>query len=100
MSMSTSLQAFMDKDTVYQNHKNVLMACKKANVSLPKETAEYFGSENWEIAEENATEKLEVELKEGIHWKHIEPGYPESGFEVFVKKLPKEVTKIRFENSW
>ena len=104
MSMSTDLIGLMDKDDVFRNHKNVLAACKKAKISLPKETAEYFDvadyPNDWEYAAENAEEKLFVELEEGKHFKLIEENHPECGFEVFVKKLPKEVTKLRFENSW
>lgn len=100
MSMSTELTAFMDKDKVFQNHKKVLIACKRAKISLPKETAEYFGTDDWELAEESAQEKLWVELIEGKHWKYIEEDHPECGFVVFVKRLPKEVTKIEFSNSW
>jgi hypothetical protein len=100
MSMSTWFEALMDKDKTYQNHKKVLIACKRANINLPKETAEYFGNDSWEMAEENAVEKLRVDLIEGKHWKYIEQGNPECGFEIYVKKLPKEITKIRFINSW
>jgi|WetSurSiteA1Bulk_404760.scaffolds.fasta_scaffold39005_2 hypothetical protein len=104
MSMSTSLIGLVDKDKVFQNHKKVLIACKRAKISLPKETAEYFDvtecPNDYEYAEEYAEEKLSVELEEGKHWKFIEEDHPECGFEVFVRKLPKEITKLRFENSW
>jgi hypothetical protein len=99
MSVSTNFIALKDKDKIFQNHKKVLIACKRAKVSLPKETAEYCGSDDWELAEENISEKLEVELIEGKHYNEILTE-SENGFEVLIKKLPKEVTKIRFTNSW
>ena len=98
MSMSTHIEAFIpDTDPDYQRHKKVLLACADADVSLPKETADYFGEEGPE--EYLLDEKLEQELKEGVHYSKWHKN-SSAGFEVDLTKLPKGVTKLRFYNSW
>lgn len=98
MGMSTHISAFTpDTDKEYQKHLKVFMVCKEAEISLPKETADYFGGnhpESWML-----DEKLEVRLKEG---EHFNEWYTDgaSGFEVDLTKLPSGVTKLRFYNSW
>lgn len=55
MGMSTYVQGFVSKENeTYKKHEKVLLACNDAGVSLPKETAEYFGtdeSENYVLEE-------------------------------------------------
>jgi len=98
MGMSTHIQAFIpDTDAEFQKHKKILLMCSENDVSLPKETAEYFGSDSAD--EYLLDEKLEIELKEDVHYKNW---FDESsqGFEVDLTKLPKGVTKLRFYNNW
>lgn len=98
MSMYTRIRAFIpDTDETYQKHKKVLLACLDADVSLPKETADYFDSQ--EPYEELLNEKLEIELTKGVHYNDWETDdeYSE-GFEVELKNIPKGVTKIIFCN--
>ena len=64
---------------------------------LPKETAEYFGSNT--AYEGLLDEKLEIELKEGVHYEDWSDESSQ-GFEVDLTKLPKGVTKLRFYNNW
>lgn len=98
MGMSTHIKGFiLDTDPEYQKHKEVLLFCHKAEVSLPSETAAYFGIQFPQpyILEE----KLEMQLEKGVHYE----GWREDGsggFEVDLTKLPKGVTKLRFYNSW
>jgi len=98
MGMSTHIKAFIeDNDPDYLFHKEILLFCKSKNISLPKETSEYFG--NLSPNESLLSEKLEIELMEGldyIEWKDKSS----EGFEVDLTHLPKGVTKIRFYNSW
>jgi hypothetical protein len=98
MGMSTHIRAFIpDTDKDYQRHKNVLWVCKSNKVSLPKETADYFGSTS---PEENLLEeKLEIELEEETHYSKYNAPEAE-GIEIELDKLPKGVTKIRFINQW
>jgi hypothetical protein len=98
MSMSTSIRGFIpDTDPEYQRHKKVLLACKEAKVSLPEETAKYFGSKYPDLC--LLEEKLEVNLVNGTHYKEYRAEMQE-GFEVDLTKLPQGVTKIRFYNSY
>lgn len=98
MSMSTYIQAFIPEDSeLYQKHRAVLLACMNAVVSLPQETAEYFGSK--EAYESLLEEKLTIELKEGTHYKEWRDS-SSSGFEIEIKDIPKGVSKLRFANSW
>jgi len=98
MVMSTHIEGFMpDTDLEYQKHKKVLLICQESGVSLPKETAEYFGEDdpNSYLLDE----KLEIELKLGVHYEDYQEN-SSVGFEVDLTKLPKGVTKLRFTNSY
>lgn len=98
MGMSTHIKAFIpETDSTYQKQLAVFKACQNAGVSLPKETAQYFGCEEpYEGLEE---EKLEFKLEKGVHYIKFCKNADE-GFEIDLKKLPKEVSKIRFFNSY
>jgi hypothetical protein len=99
MGMSTHIQAFIpDTDKVFNKHKKVLLACLEAQVSLPKETAEYFGEEEPEIY--LLDNKLSVDLEEGNQYTEWYDGYGSQGFEVDLSKLPPAITKLRFYNNW
>lgn len=96
--MSTHITAFIpDSDPTYQKHLAVFKACQNADVSLPKETADYFGSNEPYYGLEE--EKLEFKLEKGIHYKEWSAEMCQ-GFEIDINKIPKEVSKIRFYNSY
>lgn len=99
MGMSTHIKAFIpDTDPEYLRHKKVLDVCREQNVYLPAQTAEYFGGSTipyWGMEDE----KLEVKLKEDVHYTHYSEDSID-GFEVDLTKLPKGVTKLRFYNNW
>lgn len=98
MGMSTHIQAFIpDTDAEFKKHKKILLMCLENEVSLPKETAEYFGNEDAE--EYLLDEKLEIELEENVHYKDWSDESSQ-GFEVDLSKLPKGVAKLRFYNNW
>jgi hypothetical protein len=98
MGMSTHITAFIpDTDPEYQRHKKVLLACKEAKVSLPAETAKYFGIYQPDLC--LLEEKLQVKLIKGTHYEEYNAEM-EQGFEVDLDKLPQGVTKIRFYNSF
>lgn len=98
MSMSTHIQAFIpDQDAEYKRHKIVLLVCSDAKVSLPEETAQYFGSK---VADKALLEeKLQIMLTKGEHYVDYDEDMCQ-GFEVDLTKLPKGVTKLRFFNSY
>lgn len=96
--MSTYIQAFIpDTDDLYQKQKKVFIACMEAGIDLPKETAEYFGSQYPE--KYLLEEKLIVRMKEGVHYKNYNADM-QDGFEIELKDIPQGVTKLRFVNSY
>lgn len=96
--MSTYILGFTpDTDKDFQRHKKILLVCLEGKVSLPPETAQYFDSDK--PHESLLDEKLEINLKEGVHYEKWSKDMS-SGFEVDLSKLPPGVTKLRFVNSW
>lgn len=96
--MSTHIYGFVpDTDETYQRMKKVLLACDEADMELPEAAAKYFGAKYPDVS--LLEEKLEVKLKNGVHYKDYN-GDMQEGFEVDIDKLPKGVTKIRFVNSY
>ena len=95
MGMSTHVTGFVSPENEnYKKHSKVLIACIEAGISeLPKETAEYFGSEYPEKY------LLEEKLEVAIPTREWNNEYS-SGFEIIVSEIPDGVHKIRFANSW
>ena len=95
MGMSTRITGFVSPENEnYKKHSKVLIACIEAGISeLPKETAEYFGSEYPD--QYLLEEKLEIKIP-----KHEYRGDMTEGFEITVSEIPEGVHKIRFVNSW
>ena len=95
MGMSTRIIGFVSPENeTYKKHAKVLNACAEAGISeLPKETAEYFGSEYPE--KYLLEEKLEIEISTHEYREDMI-----EGFEVIVSEIPDGVHKIRFVNSW
>lgn len=96
MSRITSVKGFISSnDKTYKKHCNVLRACIDAElISLPEETAEYFGDHY--PSEHLFEDKLTVELIEH-EWTNNESS---RGIEIKVSELPEGVETIRFINSW
>lgn len=98
MGLSTHLSAYIpDTDPEFQKHKKVLLACREADVSLPVETAAYFGEDSPELY--LLDQKLKLELIKDEHYKEIEK-HSHNGFEIYIDKLPKAVTRIKVYNAW
>jgi hypothetical protein len=95
MGMSTRVTGFVSSNNEeYIKHSKVLRACIDAKIGkLPKETADFFGSEYPE--EYLFDEKLEIKIKTHVYNEDMT-----EGFEVILSELPKEVYKIRFSNSY
>lgn len=94
MGMSYYVQGFVSPDNEqYQKHCKVLRACIDAGVSLPKETAEFFGDDSPE--EYLFEDKLQVEVPN-----HEWNGDCANGLEIKVSEIPKEVDTIRFVMSY
>ncbi len=93
MSMSSYVVGFKAPDEKWLQMKSVYDACKDADVDVPDKVMNYF---NWE---EPGSAGVPVEL--GKH-KCVSKYSADmmDGFEVDLKKLPKDITSIRFFNSY
>lgn len=94
MSMSTHVKGFKPPDEKWKKMKAVWDACDKAKVDPPKDVLEFFGGETPDEA------GVEVDLEEEKCCKEWDDSDMQSGFEIDVTKLPKDVTLIRFYNSY
>lgn len=97
MSMSTYVLAVRDLTKKFNTLWNIKEQCDKADISYPKEVIEFFGDMLHESREYTESELLTFDLEEKDGVKELEGS---SGFEVELSKLPKDIKKIRFVNSW
>lgn len=91
MSMSTHVIGFRPADEKWKKMKAVWDACEKADTSIPKEVVKFFNDS--EPDERGIETSIEEAVKE---WGNESS----QGFEVEISKLPKNITHIRFYNSW
>lgn len=127
MSMSTNVVGFRPPDAKWEKMKAIYDACETAGVSIPDEVDEYFNGEppddagvkvdldvdsDEEMEEQPAMIQngggfmvpapLQPKLKKRKKKGCVKPYHDDmqEGFEVDVTKLPKDVTIIRFYNSY
>jgi len=92
MGMDTYVVGYTGvQEKVFKEMKAVFDACAKACVPLPKEVDEYFnGEEPDELGIEkdlgDAVQEYSVDMRDG--------------FQVELAKIPKNITHIRFINSY
>jgi len=89
MSMSTHIIGFKAPDDKWIAMKSAWDACEKAELSIPEGVLKYFDGEK----PDPRGVEVKLELK-GWHDNYRE------GFEIEVKTLPKDITHIRFYNSY
>lgn len=93
MSMSTNVIGFKPPDEKWHKMKAVWDACVAAGIEAPKEVCKFF---EYVGPDESG---VEVELQDhDCCTEYLNDS--ENGFEIDVKKLPKDVTIIRFWNGW
>ena len=93
MSMSTHVIGFAPPDDKWRRMKDVWDACELAGVSAPPEVIDFFEGRE---PNENGV-RVDLENHECVR------RYNENmkdGFEIEVKKIPANVTFIRFYNSY
>ena len=89
--MSTHIVGFKAPDEKWKAMKAIWDACENAGIDVPGEVEKYFGGEP---PDERG---VEVDLDEdALEWSDDSC----SGYEIDVKKIPKDVTHIRFYNAW
>jgi hypothetical protein len=89
MGMSTHVVGFRPPDEKWKKMKKIWDSCQEAGVAVPKEVAEFFDDCEPDPA------GVEVEIK--THPYHDES---RDGYEVHLSEIPKDVTLIRFFNSY
>ncbi len=93
MSMSTSIVGFRPADEKWKKMKKIYDSCEDARIKIPEEVSSFFNYESpgsagvkVELEEHKCCSKLSVD--------------GEDRFQIDVSQLPKDVTIIRFTNSW
>jgi hypothetical protein len=91
MSMSTHIVAFRPADEKWLQMKSVYDACVNAGISIPKEVNQFFDYSTPDPV------GVEVDVTEAANkWQDDS----REGFEIDIRKLPKDVYILRFYNSW
>jgi hypothetical protein len=73
--------------------KAIYDACEEADVPIPEEVDDYFEQDRPDVA----GVRVDIMKTEAVKEWHDSSA---SGYIVDITKLPKDVTIIRFENSW
>ena len=98
MSMSMNVVGFRPPDEKWKLMKAVYEACNKAGISIPKDVIDFFNG----VPPDPQGVSIRLEdnhfFKYGAVKEWREDG--REGFEVDITKLPKDVTIVRFYNSW
>lgn len=92
MSMSTYIQGLKPKTEEYEKKLNIYKSCKELNISVPQEILDFFDGE---VCEEGIITEIP---KEAI--REYADDCCRDFFEVDLTKILKDVTKIRFVNSY
>lgn len=98
MGMSTSIVGFRPPDEKWMAMKTVYDACIKAKVPVPDEVEDFFNGDppDKQGVKVNLEDTAKAKIGAVTPWRDDS----REGFEVNVTKLPKDVTIIRFYNSW
>ena len=97
MSMSTVVQGFRPPDEKFKKYAAIWHQCADAGVTPPKEVDKFFEG----VAPDPQGVEVRLEKGEGKclrEWRH--PSGDAQGYEVDLRKLPKDVTVLRFYNGW
>lgn len=91
MSMSTNIVGVTPPDKKWKTMKEIWDKCEELEIELPNEVGEFF---NYAEPDEKG---VIVDLE-----KYLEEWNDEAsqGYELKVKDIPKDVTVLRFYNSW
>ena len=92
MSMSTHVVGIRPLNERWNQMKAIWDACTTARVPFPKEVTDFFGDTVPDPA------GVVVKLPSGCLIPYHQTA--SEGFEVDLTSLPKDVTRLRFTNSW
>jgi hypothetical protein len=94
MSMSTYVRGFRPADEKWKKMKKIWYACQEAGVDVPDEVDDFFDGDKPDEA------GVEIKLNSKTGCKEWSDGNGRDGIEITLDNLPKNVTVIRFVNSW
>jgi hypothetical protein len=94
MGMSSSLVGVRPPDAKWLAMKAAWEACEKAGVAPPTEVEEFFNGEKPDPL------GVVIGLQQSSAVREYAPHDAAEGYEVDLTKLPKDVTVLRFWNSW
>jgi hypothetical protein len=93
MGMSTYVQGFVPPTGKWQSYKNIWEACEAAHVEAPTEVQEFF---DYEPPDDNG---VVVDINDAVV-NYSDANTTSERWEVDITKLPKDVTVVRFVNSY
>lgn len=93
MSMSTYVQGLMEKDDKYMKMESILLQCKELKIKPPQEVEEYF-----ELIEEYCSRGIITSIP--IYSVEHYTEDTDDIWEVDLSLIPKDITKLRFVNSY
>lgn len=91
MGVFTYVEGLKPTTEEYEKKLKIYKLCNEFNISVPKEILDFF-------ADEICEEGIPVELPKDVTKKYTDDS--RDFLEVNLKKLPKEIEKIRFVNSY
>ena len=92
MSVYSYIQGLKPKTEEYENKLQIYKLCRKANVNVPEEVEKYFDGE---ICEEGILTDIPQDAV-----KEYADDCCRDFLEVDLTKIPSDITKIRFVNSY
>jgi len=96
--MHSYVKGVKPADAKYKKMLAIYEQCREAQVSLPKEVAEFFNGEDGDAPDpKGVVVSLRVTKDGPVQEYHDDM---REGFDVDITKLPKDVTIIRFVNSY
>jgi len=92
MGMSTRVEGFKARDKKWEKMEKVWVACTDAGIDLPEEVEDFFEGVN-PVGEPGQSVSIDECVSE---W----GADMSQGYQVEIAKIPKDITHIRFSNSW
>jgi len=90
MGMSTSVIGFKEPDERFKKMYAIYKACEEADVDIPDEVDDFFEGEP---PDPRGVKVYDLPVKP--YNENMEDGY-----ELRLSEVPKDITVIRFSNSW
>ena len=95
MGMSTIIVGIKLPGNRWKAMKKIYDACNAAEIPVPQEVEEFFEDKE----PDNAGVIVNIRNTEAVR-EYSDDNGDSSGFEVDLCKLPKDITVLRFYNSW